>query len=636
MTDLGPATTPPRTRPIRLPEGIALSLSDPPAALAGEKGTWRFEFELASDVAGGSELRLQVHARRNNRPDWHGLQVDDPDGDGYVSVLAPDGTAFETTAIDSDTLFLVRFNSPEGGLKAGTGITAVIAAEAPRISAMEKFLVVYRPDGPEDAGPVWNAETAPRIVAASTLRVVGGRTERLRAYCPSDARPGEAFEVLVRPEDRHANLSSDSPGELAAFVDGEPVEARRTGVEHSTCCRLCVSLPAAGVHRIRVADSTSGLEATANAVVCRDSRGPRLYWGMIHGHTEISDGTGSLDNYFRQMRDEAGLDFAATGDHDHDHETSDEMWDLTRGKVAEWNSPGRFVTFLGYEWAKWRRNGDGDRNVYYLAGDRPMYRSGEAGFPRPPDLFRALAGEEAIVIPHHTGHDGNFCDWKDHDARLERLVEIFQVRGSYECAAEEGNPVPEIAARAPFAPGFVRNALAMGWRVGFTAGGDDHMGHAGTEWAFPATGYSAGLMAVRAPELTRGELWRAIYDRRVIATTGARIVLDCTVAGHPMGSEIDAAAAPGAAARREVHVECRGTAAVERIDVIRNGEVIHSAAGGGQLDLDLAWVDDAPLADVLLPAAKHWPRAFCYYYVRAVQSDGHVAWASPVWIDPAD
>lgn len=96
-------------------------------------------------------------------------------------------------------------------------------------------------------------------------------------------------------------------------------------------------------------------------------------------------------------------------------------------------------------------DGDGDRNVYYLHDNRPLYRSDDGEYPSPPDLFEALTRneEEAIVIPHHTAHGGNFCDWKDHDDAYERLVEVFQIRGSYECSEQDGNPVPERQSSVP-------------------------------------------------------------------------------------------------------------------------------------------------------------------------------------------
>ena len=42
----------------------------------------------------------------------------------------------------------------------------------------------------------------------------------------------------------------------------------------------------------------------------------RLFFGEMHGHTDLSDGETDIDAYFRNIRDRAGLDFAALTDHD--------------------------------------------------------------------------------------------------------------------------------------------------------------------------------------------------------------------------------------------------------------------------------------------------------------------------------
>ncbi|MCP4645498.1 MAG: DUF3604 domain-containing protein, partial [bacterium] len=343
--------------------------------------------------------------------------------------------------------------------------------------------------------------------------------------------------------------------------------------------------------------------------------------------------------YFHQLKNEVLLGFAGSSDHNHLYETPDEYWKLTQSTVKRWNVPGEFVAILGYEWAKWRQNGDADRNVYYLEDDRPMYRSDNGHYASPPELFAVLEQEQekAIVIPHHTAHSGNWCDWKDYSAKYGRLVEIFQVRGSYECAAEDGNPVPEDPTDPPaFPTGYVRDALALGWRVGFTAGGDDHRGHWGTEFRFGLSnrGYKQGLMYVEADERTRASIFQALYDRRVVATTGPRMLLSCRLNGHPIGSELSLAAHPVLAKTRALSIEFHGTAPLDRIDIIRNNEVVHSAPGEGGLDVSFSWDDTISIEDTWLPPAQHCDHSFTFYYVRAIQSDGEVAWASPVWIDP--
>ncbi len=630
-------------RPTRIPESVPIEHSDPPVALAGEKSTWRLPFRLTEHIAPGITLRLQLFGGRNNKGGFRNPQVDRPGHDGYVTAEAADGVPLPLQKTEDEGTFLIT--TPDSGLEAESTLTVTVGdrsaggggIEATCIGMLNSFFVLYRADSDSPSadplGEVWSEVTQHQIVGASTMHIVGSDIDHLRAYVSSQVSPGEPFSLVVRPEDEFRNLSHQRLQDLAVFFNGQELQGSFEPVAESTCVCVQVEPIAEGTARLTVKDRATGKEATTNPTICTTAPSEyNLYWGMIHGHTEMSDGTGTIEHYFRQMRDEAALDFAATGDHDHLRETSDTMWETTCEAVARWNQPGEFVTFLGYEWAKWRRNGDGDRNVYYLEDYRPMYRSDWGEFPRPPDLFEAISDETAIVIPHHTGHAGNFCDFKHHDPEHERLIEIFQVRGSYENSEEDGNPVPECGAVPPNPVGYISRALAMGWRVGFTAGGDDHVGHAGTDFPQGACQYKAGLMGVLTPDLTREAIWEAMWNRRVIATTGPRMILRYELNGSPMGSELNVGVNPDLLDQRQVDIEFHGTAPVQHIDIIRNNQVIQTYSGQG-LDCELSWQDDAPLDEVWLPPAKFCPHPFCFYYVRVVQSDGEVAWASPIWLD---
>lgn len=649
MKTTAPDFMPPWTRPLRMPEAIPVSHAEPPYAFAGQVATWRVPFTLARDVPPRSLLRLQLQGNRNNRGTFEHAQVEDAGAAGYVSAVLDDGTALELRPASRAGTYDIGL--PPAGLRGGQRLTVTLGdtrgggagIRAPAQRRLNKFFVLYAIPSEKDEPEVpawfgsghWSWENEHSIVAVSSLHILGGGIHHLRAYGPATAVPGRPFALLVRPEDEYSTLSHQRPGPLQVELDGQPLEARAEPVARSTCIRLIVTVTREGVHRLVVRDTASGLQAIVNPMICSVAAEP-VYWGMIHGHTEMSDGTGTLEQYFHQLKEEVLLDFAATGDHDHLWETSDAYWRLTCDAVRKWHRPHEFVTLLGYEWAKWRRNGDGDRNVYYLEDDRPFYRSDDTEHPTPPDLFKALKStrEKAIVIPHHTGHGGNFCDWKDHDPDFERLVEIFQVRGSYECSPEDGNPVPERASKTPpFADGYVRHALALGWRVGFTAGGDDHESQWGTEFRF-AEGYKQGLMCVEAADKTRNGIFQAMFARRVVATTGARMLLSYRLDGHPMGSELSVPNCPGLLSGRTLDIEFHGTAPLRRIEVIRNNRVVHAIDGRGGKDVKTAWYDTAPLDGLWLPAARFCSHPFAFYYVRAIQEDNEVAWASPVWIDP--
>jgi len=531
---------------------------------------------------------------------------------------------------------------PKDGFKKGRKITVVLGeGKGIRVGAdrlFNKFFVLYsvakgeaEPQFPQWAGgDVWAAGTTHRIVAVCTMHILGGDLDHLRAYAPATVRSGQSFAVLVRPEDKLSNLSPHELHSITVSLDGKRIPSRIEKVPNSTCLRAIVSLPSVGVHRLTVRETESGLQAVTNPIRCSKS-GDLVCWGMIHGHTEMSDGTGRLDDYFHQLKNEVLLDFAASSDHDHLFETSDEFWKVTREAVKRWNKPPEFVVFLGYEWAKWRKNGDGDRNVYYPDDDRPMYRSDDGVYPTPPQLFETLrkAKERALVIVHHPAHGGNFCDWKDHSPEHEKLVEIFQTRGSFECSPEDGNTVPERPGKIkPFPKGYVRNALALGWRVGFTGGGDDHSGHWGTEYLFRT--HKQGLMSVETAERSRAAIFEAMRNRRVVATTGKRMLLTYTLNGHPFGSELNARDNSS----RKLAVEFHGTAPVKQLDIIRNNKVVHSQPGNDQMDLNVTWQDTEPISNTWMPAAKFCNHPFTFYYVRVTQTDGEIAWASPTWIDP--
>ena len=51
--------------------------------------------------------------------------------------------------------------------------------------------------------------------------------------------------------------------------------------------------------------------------------------------------------------------------------------------------------------------------------------------------------------------------------------------------------------------------------------------------------YGTGpLTAIRSSELSRDYLWHALETRRTYATSGARIYLEATANGQPMGAQI--------------------------------------------------------------------------------------------------
>lgn len=604
-------------RPARIPEGVPLVRFDPPTAEAGERGEWRIRFALPEAVLADAKLGLFLHGGRHGKGRFDDVQV---------GVEADSGVRVHAGGLEKGEMPLERASD----LAAGDVLTVTLRAGAPRVTLCNCFVYLFVPGTAPAAMTKTNMEKARRVLSAAVVDVVGSRLDHLRAYAPSQAAPGESVSVLIRPEDRFGNLSRGPAGRLQALVNGVPVETEAHAVGDSVCRRVVVTLDRPGeVVRVEIQDPQHGLSTTTNPVVVGgcDGHGEKPLWGMIHGHTEFSDGAGTIDHYFDYARNACALDFCAPGDHDHVWETSDGMFGMMCAAVERHHVPGRFVVFPGYEWAKWRVNGDGDRCVYYRCPEEAeFFHSDDGHEDTPAKLFAALQSREALVIPHHTAISGNPCDFREHDPRCERLVEIYSTWGCSERAAGDGNPKPvyeEVAA------GFVQRALAMGWRVGFTAGGDDHMGHPGDEIVGDCL-YQAGLFAVWASACTREAIWEALVARRTWGTTGPRTVLRFSVAGAPMGSEVSVRGNDAVGVSRRITAAIHATAAVAKAEVIRNNRTIYETVGG--TDLAFEFEDRDPLDAIMLPPAEFSPAPFAFYYLRVEQEDGHMAWASPVWV----
>jgi hypothetical protein len=75
-------------------------------------------------------------------------------------------------------------------------------------------------------------------------------------------------------------------------------------------------------------------------------------------------------------------------------------------------------------------------------------------------------------------------------------------------------------------------------------------------------------MACLATGLTREQLWEAFLARRVYGVTGDRIALTFTCNGAQMGSVLPHLP------RREIRVDVRGSDAIDRIELLRGGQVV--------------------------------------------------------------
>jgi hypothetical protein len=342
----------------------------------------------------------------------------------------------------------------------------------------------------------------------------------------------------------------------------------------------------------------------------------RLLRGDFHRHTEISfDGgdDGSLEDMFRYAIDAAGLDWIANTDHDSGAGREYSWW-LIQKAVDAYHVGEHFTPIFGYE-----------RSVPYPHGHRNVLFASRGVLPLPrlaePDTASRVAGihaDDARMLYRYLRELGGICashtsattmgtDWRDNDREIEPIVEIYQGdRNSYEFegapragySSDSGKKPVQIAGWKP--AGFVDHALKKGYRLGFQSSSD--------HWA---THISYCIVLASAND--RQSIMAGLRKRHCYAATDD-LIADVRSGPHVMGDEFTTHAPP------VLKMTVIGTLALKVVDVIRDSEVIHTYRPAQQ-KFEATWTDPHPLAGL------H------YYYVRAEQIDGELAWTSPMWID---
>jgi hypothetical protein len=376
-----------------------------------------------------------------------------------------------------------------------------------------------------------------------SLRVTGQKAERATVIAPSVVAAGEPFEISVRSEDRFTNRAgSEVPGyelflgedvirQLPA--DGQPIKLV-TGLE----------LDEPGVYRFEVRSFDGGITAVSNPVWVRESPSYRVFWGETHGHTAFAEGQGTPEEFFRYGREDSRLDFLTLSEHDIwlDANEWQTLQRLTRSSTEQ-----GVTAFLGYEWTAFRDRG-GHHNVFFrdpaseLVGVRDADR-----LEKLYDELRSRYDPASVLIIPHAHRAG---DWTTNDPELEPLAEIYSMHGSFEW--------------------FGNKYLQNGYRVGFVGASDDHRAKPGPAPSMfrPALSQIGGLAAAIAPNGSPDAIFAALRERSVYATSGQRIILDATLNRARIGSH------QRFTDRRRIRCRVMGTAPIDRIDVIKNGEVV--------------------------------------------------------------
>jgi hypothetical protein len=586
---------------------VEISGSPKKTIVAGSPVIVRIKVEVGlRRIRPGGGIRLEIPVA------WSEPQTRDPQSPGYIRVFSAARATLVWEVVRRRYLHVIVSS---GSLLPGERVEILYGEEGKALcrpmvlGGCDEFKVTIDSDGRKTFYP---------LHGNGRVSILPGPPQLLRVVLPTVSSIGEKIYLKVGLLDSWGNPLDFNPRRLhlspQRFLKGFSFLKKegKAAVFTARCART-------GRVRLKIAEKKRGIHGISNPLLIGETE-DHIYWGDLHGHSRYSDGAGTADEYYTYVRGPGMLDFAALADHDsevshlwfeEDLLFSETQWAEARKKARAYTREGLFVAFCSYEWAG---RPYGDKNVLYPGWDGKIYRHREKRADTPQKLYRLLRGREALVIPHSLSSDFMGNDWDLHDRDLERLCEIYSMHGASEF---HGNPFPVLGAIQGHS---FQDALARGYRLGVTAGGDHHNSQSGNEritrGPYPSLRYRGGFTAVWSRSLRRQQLYQALKNRHCYATTGERFFMSFTLNGAPMGSEIR-----DKSDKRRLQVRVEAGSAIKDLVIIKNNQDFYRASsprGSARVEL----LDDSGGDD--------------FYYLRVTLSNGTQGWSSPIWVNARD
>jgi hypothetical protein len=476
--------------------------------------------------------------------------------------------------------------------------------------------------------------------AQVVLQAGPGTVQRFAIYSQPTPGPGGKVRTVLDPEDRYGNPTE--------FQKAIPVELKwngKTWTEQVKGSKIIQIDAPRDIDRLKglipmkalaVSENVSNglreggrLVVTGNPVWAVSPGGQLAAFGEFHWHTEISgDGVRSLPDGLTYARDHLNMDYISPSD----HTPGPAQWKYTVSVLNRFNDPDRFATFFGYEYSTNR----GHENYYFTNPEHPVSPASEL-WPtllsqddltlRPQVISKYdTANDRFLAIPHHTNAvaetyrlSDNTPYWFQYPwtvpTQYHRLVEILQTRSNMERDSYPGD-----AWRGWYMNGAsAQDGLAHGYKLGFTAGTDNHMAYPGNIFSYEEDAGrtpvdSIALTGLWTGRIERGKVFDALYARHTWAVWDTRALVYFTVNGAQAGEEVEVKKGEPLTARIKMSAED----ALQSIEIVSEKEPMW-VASEDNLDMDTK----APLG-----RADH----STHFYLRALQRNGGIIYASPVFV----
>ena len=346
-----------------------------------------------------------------------------------------------------------------------------------------------------------------------------------------------------------------------------------------------------------------------------------LYFGQLHAHTNLSDGTGTVEQAFEHAANVENLDFLALTDHSNSFEGQSGL-------------PSAGTTHLGDENAEevnasWREGREGARNITAQEGDfvgiYGFEMTWSGGAPGHINTFNSEGFENRNAEPYRKGDNyevleayydtlnenpetisqfnhpgdtfGDFMDFALYDPVIDNQITLIEV-GNGEGAIGSSGYFPSYS--------YYTRALDKGWHVAPTNNQDNHKGN----WGDSNTARSVVL----AGGLTEDAIYDAMKNYRVYATEDNDLSILYELNGNAMGSILDEQESINITADISDPTDTSGETKVEVI------------VNGGQTLAEKTFTGGSATVEF-----DNLSTGYGYYYLRVTQADKQIAVTAPVW-----
>lgn len=346
-----------------------------------------------------------------------------------------------------------------------------------------------------------------------------------------------------------------------------------------------------------------------------------LYFGQLHAHTNLSDGTGTVEQAFEHAANVENLDFLALTDHSNSFEGQSglpsagttHLGDENAEEVnASWREgregartitaqEGDFVGIYGFEMT-WSGGAPGHINTFNSEGfenrNAEPYRKGD-NYEVLEAYYNTLnENPETISQFNHPGDTfGDFMDFALYDPVIDNQMTLIEV-GNGEGAIGSSGYFPSYS--------YYTRALDKGWHVAPTNNQDNHKGN----WGDSNTARSVVL----SDGLSEDAIYDAMKNYRVYATEDNDLSILYSLNGNAMGSILDEQDEINIRAEISDPTDITGETKVEVI------------VNGGQTLAEKTFTGGSATVEF-----NNLSTGYGYYYLRITQADKQIAVTAPVW-----